>query len=54
MEDRIPKHISITKENLEKIEDLCNRGNVSKSTIINEVLKEFFKNNKSINVGISL
>ena len=52
--DKIKKHITLSKENVMKVDELSQKGKVSKSVVINEVLNTYFKQHKKINVGINL
>ncbi len=46
--EKIRKHYVITKDNHSKIQELKEKTNTSSSIIVNEILKDFFSNKKTL------
>ena len=52
--NKIKKHISLSPDIVKKVEELSKRSYVNKSSIINKILETYFKENESIDIGISI
>lgn len=53
MEDTTRKHFTINNDNVEKVEDLSKKTYVNQSKLVDNILTEFFKTKKKINIGMT-